>query len=198
MIITAIKPVTNTIHRSPKFFTVDQCFLILFITYSSGATWICQDFCCCDEISEYKIIRSRKDIMCPPDPNSHYFGIWLNWTMTRKSIRTKKEREKKRYMEKRGRMVKVGEVGMEGEGEKVCLCSLLPYQLVPVDIQHCGWRWTLFKFGLFPQLLINSGCFHPCLYRHYQSMLSIFVYLCSSLYVFFGKMSVLVHCLLSF
>lgn len=55
-------------------------------------------------------------------------------------------------MEKRGRMVKVGEVGMEGEGEKVCLCSLLPYHLVPVDIQRWGWRWTLFRFGLFPSV----------------------------------------------
>lgn len=152
VIITAIKPVTYTIHRSPKFFTyyqsnfiqLTQCFLILFITCSSGGTWICQDFCCCDEIPESKIIRSRKDIMYPPTliVTVTHFGSCIKLDQARKSIRTKKEREKERYMEKGERMVKEGGVGTKGEGESTCLCSLLPYQLVPVNIQHCGWKWT--------------------------------------------------------
>lgn len=99
---------------------------------------MCQDFCCCNEIPESQIIRSRKDIMCPPDPNSHHFGSCIKLNHARKSIRTKKEREQERSMEKGGRMVKEGGLGTKGEEENACLCSLLPYQLVPVDIQCCS------------------------------------------------------------
>lgn len=74
----------------------------------------------------------------PTDRNSHHFGSCIKLDHARKSIRTKKEREKERYMEKGERMVKEGGVGTKGEGESACLCSLLPYQLVPVNIQHCG------------------------------------------------------------